>query len=51
MQSGKAQPQEVRGYATEEQKQIWTFITWINHSGSVQIKVYSHDWLIQSIIY
>ena len=32
-------------------KQIWTSNTWINHSGSLQMKFYSHDWLIQSIIY
>ena len=36
---------------TGEQKQIRIFKTWINHPGSVQMKFYSGDWLIQSIIY
>ena len=36
---------------TGEQKQIRISKTWINHPGSVQMKFYSGDWLIQSIIY
>ena len=47
--SGKAQIQELGGHAAEDQKQILTSSWWINHPGSVHMKFYSHDWLIQSI--
>ena len=38
-------------HASREQKQIGISNTWKNHPGSGQIKFYSGDWLIQSIIY
>ena len=41
---------KVEGHAAENQKQFWTSSWWINHPGSVHTKVYSHNWLIQSII-
>ena len=51
MQSEEAQAQEVGGHATEDQEQIWTSNTSINHPESVQIKFHSRDWFIQSVIY
>ena len=46
MQSGKAQVQEVGGHAIEDQKQIRTSDMWINLRGSVQMKFYSHWFMI-----
>ena len=46
MQSGKAQVQEVGGRAIEDQKQIRTSDMWINLRGSVQMKFYSHWFMI-----
>ena len=46
-----AQVQDVGGHAPEDQKQIRTSSTWINHPVSVQMKFYSCDWLTQPIIY
>ena len=43
--------QEVVGHAAADQNQIRTSSWWINHPVSVHTKSYSHDWLIQSIIY
>ena len=40
-----------KGHAAEEQKQIWTSSTWIKHTGSVYMKCYSRDKLIQFIIF
>ena len=40
---GKAEALEVGGHAAEDQKQIWTSSTWINHTGSVHVKCYSRD--------
>ena len=42
MQIEKAQVQEVGGHAADDQKQIRTSNTWINHRGSVQIQFYSN---------
>ena len=47
----KLKYKKVGGHAAEDQKQIRTSSWWINHPGSVHMKFYSHDWLIQSIIY
>ena len=46
---GKAQVEEVGGYAAEDQKQIRTSNWGINHPGSVHTRFYSRDWLIKSL--
>ena len=48
----KLKYKKVRGHAAEDHKQIQTSRSWwIYHLGSVHMKFYSRDWLIQSIIY
>ena len=47
----KVESKKVVGHVTEEQNQIWTFSWEVNHPGSVHTKFYSHDWLIQFLIY
>ena len=42
---------EVLGHAAEDQNQIQTSQLVNKPSRSVHMKFYSHDWLIQSIIY
>ena len=42
---------KVGGYAAEDQNQIRTSSWYVNHPGSVHVKFYSRDWLIQSLIY
>ena len=49
IQIEKAQVQEVGGHAAEVQKQIQTSSWWLNYPGSVQMKFYSCNWLIESI--
>ena len=43
MQGGKAQVQEVRGHAAEDQKTNLNFQLVIKLSGSVHTKIYSRD--------
>lgn len=50
-QKRKSYEQDVRGHAPEDQKQIQTPGTWISHTGSVHMKYYSSDFLIQCIVY
>ena len=49
MQSGNTQGHDVRGHAGKHKKQITTSSSWINHTGSLHMKCYSHDLLILSI--
>ena len=50
MQIGKAQVLEAGGHAAQDQNQIQTLSKWINHTGPVHKKCYSHNYLIESII-
>ena len=47
----KSSVQEVGGHAAEDQKEIRTSSSGINHLGSVHTKFYSRNWSIQSICY
>ena len=47
----KLKNKKVGGHAAEVQNQIQTSSWQINHPGSVHMKFYSCDWVIQSLIY
>ena len=48
-QSGKAQAYEVRGHEADDRYQIQISSTLINHTGSVRIKCYRHQYCLSFI--
>ena len=51
MQSGDTQGHDVRGHAGKDKKQIAPSSSWINHTGSLHMKCYSHDLLTLHVTY